>query len=24
VRESIRELKFYRENVFKEITVNPK
>jgi len=24
VHESIRELKFYRENVFKEITVNPK
>ena len=24
VRESIRELKFYRENVFKEITVTPK
>ena len=24
VRESIRELKFYRENVFKEITVKPK
>ncbi|MEY3988808.1 MAG: oligoribonuclease, partial [Actinomycetota bacterium] len=24
VRESIRELKYYRENVFKEITVTPK
>jgi oligoribonuclease (3'-5' exoribonuclease) len=24
VRESIRELKFYRENVFKENTVTPK